>query len=282
MATGLGGASRFDVDGQRRCCLDDTCVEIGNMTVVVASLAPDRADQPLAARSLILSLMLGAYPHQLSPSALTRAGEHFGISASTVRVALTRAVATGDLRREDGNYYLGERLSDRQRRQDEAAEDAERPWNGLWEMAIITATRRSGADRAALRELLTRARMAELREGVWTRPANLRREPPYSAEPVLSCFDARPQDDPAKLASTLWAIPAWADRARSLLSEFDSSEEPATRFAAAAHLVRHLATDPLLPKELLPSGWPGDALRQAYAGYQTELSELATAIDIRY
>ncbi len=29
-------------------------------------------------------------------------------------------------------------------------------------------------------------------------------------------------------------------------------------------MVRHLLTDPVLPAELLPDDWPGDALRQAY------------------
>ena len=85
---------------------------------------PNIADlQPLAARSVILSLVLGAHPGRLSPKALTQAGQHFGISPSTVRVALTRAVAAGDLKRADGDYVLGDRLNDRQRRQDEAAED---------------------------------------------------------------------------------------------------------------------------------------------------------------
>ena len=36
------------------------------------------------------------------------------------------------------------------------------------------------------------------------------------------------------------------------------------RFVAAAGMVRHLLTDPVLPDELLPDDWPGAALRQAY------------------
>jgi phenylacetic acid degradation operon negative regulatory protein len=30
----------------------------------------------------------------------------------------------------------------------------------------------------------------------------------------------------------------------------------------------------VLPPELLPAGWPGAALREAYAGYEGELGEL--------
>ena len=38
-----------------------------------------------------------------------------------------------------------------------------------------------------------------------------------------------------------------------------------------------LATDPLLPRKRLPPKGPGDSLRAAYASYQHELSERATA-----
>ncbi len=239
---------------------------------------PNIADlQPLAARSVILSLVLGAHPGRLSPKALTQAGQHFGISPSTVRVALTRAVAAGDLKRADGDYVLGDRLNDRQRRQDEAAEDGGGRWDGAWEMAVVTVTGRAGAERAALRELLGSARLAELREGVWTRPANLRRTPTYCSHTVLTCFQAHPDGDPRALVSSLWDLPGWADRGRALTLQLENTREPAERLAAAAHLVRHLATDPLLPKKLLPPKWPGDSLRAAYASYQHELSELATA-----
>ncbi|HWT32582.1 MAG TPA: PaaX domain-containing protein, C- domain protein, partial [Microbacterium sp.] len=154
----------------------------------------------LSARSVVLSLLLGSHPHRMSPAALTRAGEHFGIPASTMRVALTRAVAAGDLVRTDpptgsgqaAYYVLGERHVRRQRRQDEAVDDAETPWDGTWEMAIVVVAGRSGADRAALRELLSAYRLGELREGVWTRPANLRRPRGYAEEPVLRTFDSTP------------------------------------------------------------------------------------------
>ena len=44
------------------------------------------------------------------------------------------------------------------------------------------------------------------------------------------------------------------------------------RFVAAAGMVRHLLTDPVLPGELLPSGWPGAALRLAYHDFAAELA----------
>ena len=36
-------------------------------------------------------------------------------------------------------------------------------------------------------------------------------------------------------------------------------------------MVRHLLTDPVLPGELLPDDWPGDALRTAYTNFAAEL-----------
>jgi len=230
---------------------------------------------PLPARSVALSLLLGSHPDRMTPAALIRAGEHFGISPATLRVALTRAVAAGDLRRVDGDYVLGDRLVARQRHQDEAVEDAETAWDGDWEMAVVVVAGRPGPDRAALRDLLASARLAELREGVWTRPANLRRAPAYADDTVLRAFRTRPADDDAELAASLWDLTTWARQGEELVALLADARDPALRLAAAARLVRHLASDPLLPATLLPRGWPGPALRRAYADYQAELRELS-------
>ena len=45
-----------------------------------------------------------------------------------------------------------------------------------------------------------------------------------------------------------------------------------TRFVVAAGMVRHLLTDPVLPEDLLPRDWPGDALREAYTEFAAELA----------
>ncbi|QYJ03376.1 hypothetical protein KUV85_13700 [Nocardioides panacisoli] len=240
------------------------------MTVTKADLAP------LPARSVALSLLLGSHPDRMSPADLTRRGEHLGVPAPTMRVALTRAVAAGDLRRVDGDYALGERLAARQRRQDEGVDDAEAAWDGSWEMAVVVVTGRSGADRAALRDTLAGHRLAELREGVWTRPANLRRPlaPGEASASVLQVFRATPAEDPATLAARLWDLAAWAADGEAMLDLLARTREPALRLAAAARIVRHLAADPLLPASLLPPDWPGPRLRTAYAAYQAELREL--------
>ncbi|GAA3819428.1 PaaX family transcriptional regulator C-terminal domain-containing protein [Nocardioides panacisoli] len=230
---------------------------------------------PLSARSVVLSLLLGRHPDRMSPAELATAGGYFGIPPSTLRVALTRAVAAGDLRRAEGDYVLGERLVRRQRHQDEAVDDAGTPWDGDWEMAVVVVTGRSGADRAALRDVLATHRLAELREGVWTRPANLGRARGYAPEPVLTTFRCRPDGDPAALAADLWDLDGWAAVGRHLVDLLARTTAPAARLAVAAQLVRHLTADPLLPAELLPRDWPGTRLRATYADYRAELRDLA-------
>lgn len=232
--------------------------------------------KPLPARSVALSLLLGSHPGRMSPAMLTTAGEHFGIPASTMRVALTRAVAAGDLERVDGDYALGSRLVRRQQHQDEAVEDAESAWDGSWELAVVVVTGRPAAERAALRDILATHRLAELREGVWTRPANLRRAASYAGDPVLSTLTAVPDEDPATLAGRLWDLPGWSRTGQVMLDRLARPAAPAERLAVAAALVRHLATDPLLPAGLLPADWPGAALRAAYADYRRELRTIAT------
>src|SRR5262245_51564192 len=127
--------------------------------------------RPLKARSVVLSTLLGHHPPQLPVRALVEAGALFGIAEGTVRVALSRMVAAGDLEPGDGAYRLSRRLLERQARQDASLHPRTRPWDGSWEIAVVTADRRHAADRTALRQTMTALRLAELREGTWLRPA---------------------------------------------------------------------------------------------------------------
>lgn len=231
--------------------------------------------RPLSARSAVLSLLLGAHPPELPVRELVRAAEDFGIADQTLRVALTRMVAAGDLQRTDATYRLSERLIERQHRQDEAVEPATRAWHGQWEFVVITAIGRSSADRAELRSDLARLRLAELREGVWVRPANLKRDWPDTLGPLVQRFTGKPDGDPDALAAQLWDLPAWSETGRALLDAFNASVgEPAQRFTIAAAIVRHLLSDPILPPPLVPDTWPADELRAAYSAYRDELAAI--------
>ena len=219
--------------------------------------------------------MLGAHPDRMRTAEIIGAGEYFGISASTMRVALSRAATAGDIRRVEGGYELSDRLRAWQRHQDEGVEDIGSSWDGTWEMAVVVVAGRSGADRASLRDSLASARLAELREGVWMRPANLRRPRLYEQHPVLDCFAVHPREHAAELAGRLWDLKAWATHGEDLLEDLGTVTDPALRLAVAANIVRLLTADPLLPRNLVPQGWPGERLRQAYRAYQTELRGLS-------
>jgi len=89
--------------------------------------------RPLSARSVVLSLLLGAHPAELSAAALVHAGDLFEVPETTLRAALSRMVTAGDLVRDGSTYALSERLLERQRRQDAALDVETTVWDGSWE-----------------------------------------------------------------------------------------------------------------------------------------------------
>ncbi|WP_399083098.1 PaaX family transcriptional regulator C-terminal domain-containing protein [Streptomyces sp. BBFR2] len=235
--------------------------------------AEDLGVRPLTARSVVLSTLLGNHPPQLPVRALVRIGELFGIAEGTVRVALSRMVAAGDLTHADGDYALTSRLLARQRRQDDSHTPRTLPWSGAWEIALVTGERRTAAERTALRRAMDGLRLAELREGSWLRPANLDRPRPPAAD-QCTWLTGTPDGDPVALAGKLWDLDGWAARARDLGARLAAADDPAHRFTVAAAAQRHLMTDPLLPTALLPADWPGSELRKGYDAFVDELREL--------
>lgn len=230
--------------------------------------------KPVSARSTLLSLLLGSDEPALSARELVTTAAVVGVAEPTVRVALSRMTSTGDLVRDDeGRYGLSERLLERQRRQDASIQPRTVAWRGRWEMVVVTASGRSAVERAELRTVLTDLRLAELREGVWTRPANLRRELPPEVGAVAESFVATPAVDPDDLAGRLWDLEGWARRGRALL-EATRTTDVVVRFTACATSVSHLLKDPLLPAELLPASWPGDELREAHLASRTWINDL--------
>ncbi|WKX68774.1 PaaX family transcriptional regulator C-terminal domain-containing protein [Streptomyces sp. XD-27] len=232
------------------------------------------APRPLTARSVVLSTLLGHHPPQLPARALVRVGALFGTAEGTVRVALTRMVAAGELEQRDGMYRLTDRLLARQARQDDARSPRTRRWHGGWEIAVVTSERRPAAERTALRSAMADLRLAELREGTWLRPDNLLRPRPAVVTEQCTLLSGAPEGDPARLAARLWDLDGWARQARLLLSEMDEADGPAGRFTVAAAILRHLLTDPVLPSRLLPKDWPGAGLRARYDDFERELRAL--------
>lgn len=229
--------------------------------------------RPLTARSAVLSTLLGAHPPRLPARSLVKVGELFDIAEGTIRVALSRMVSAGDLRQVAGDYELTERLSRRQDRQDQSRSPTTREWAGDWEIAVVTADRRTPASRTAFRQTMAGLRLAEPREGTWLRPANLDRPLEVPCLVLLG----RPTSDPAGLAATLWDLPAWADRARRLHDALDQAAGLSASFIISAAVLRHLVADPLLPAALLPADWPGQELRTRYERFDHNFQTLLRA-----
>ncbi|AGC61135.1 putative regulatory protein [Mycobacterium liflandii 128FXT] len=229
----------------------------------------------MTARSVVLSVLLGAHPAWASVSELIRLTADFGIKETALRVALTRMVSGGDLIRSADGYRLSDRLLARQARQDEAMRPRVRPWQGNWHLVIVTSVGTDARTRAALRTTMHDKRFAELREGVWLRPDNLDLELAADVAERVRVLTAR-DDAPAELAGQLWDLTEWAGVGDRLLGEMAEMAEAADipgQFALAAAMVRHLLSDPMLPEELLPAKWPGAQLRSAYHDFATELAK---------
>ncbi|HEY8546028.1 MAG TPA: PaaX family transcriptional regulator C-terminal domain-containing protein [Acidimicrobiales bacterium] len=242
-----------------------------------------RNTRSLTARSVLLSVLLGTDPPRLPVQVLVRTTELFGIAEGTTRTALSRMAAAGEVEADDGHYALAaDRLLARQARQTASREARTRPgWDGAWSEVVVGAPgrRRAAADRAALRAALGAARLAELREGVWLRPDNLGLRPGDLALPAdtdVRWFRTFPLDDGPALAAQLWDLDGWAqaaeelrDRMAVLVEPLEAGDRGSLRdgFVLSADVLRHFQLDPLLPAELLPAGWPGDALRKDYDRY---------------
>ncbi len=260
---------------------------------------PER--RTLNSRSLIASTLLGRHPATLSGKLLVALGELFGIASGTTRVALSRMVQNGELVNDDGMYTLAGALAERQQRQDASRKrgrpdrsSAERKggeeceeeggeegdegneWGGAWEQWVVREEARSADQRAQLRRAANALKLAELRDGVWLRPANLDSQRLPDALAVLAdqavLLWAEPAE-PLSLVRALWDLDEWASIAEELLREIQSDQISAIpeSFGLASEVVRHLLYDPALPAELLPPKWPGDRLRTAYNRHEKRL-----------
>ena len=233
----------------------------------------------LTARSVVLSVLLGAHPAWATAAELVALTAGFGIKESALRVALTRMVAAGDLVRSADGFRLADRLLARQRRQDDALHPVTTAWDSSWVTCVVTDIGADARARAGLRTALQQGRFGELREGVWLRPNNLPSPVPDEARDRVRVLTSR-DDDGADLAASLWDLPGWAREGTRLLREMDRARDIPGRFTVAAAMVRHLLTDPVLPATLLPARWPGERLRESYTDFATELAARRDPVEV--
>jgi phenylacetic acid degradation operon negative regulatory protein len=241
----------------------------------------------LDARSLALSALLGTHPPVLPGRALVALAELFGIAGGTMRTALSRAVARGEIDAEAGRYRLAGRLLARQLAQDAGRRAPDRPWDGAWHVVVTLDDRRALAERRRFRSIMADHRVAELRPDIWLRPDNL--DPPTFAGGCIVTTGPIGPADPTALVERLWDLDAIARSARTLdtrlvdavgattsTREDDPTPIPEL-FVLAAEVVRFLRSEPLLPAALLPPTWPVDQLRARYDAAEAALQRRLAA-----
>jgi phenylacetic acid degradation operon negative regulatory protein len=237
--------------------------------------------EPLDARSLALSVLLGSHPPVLPARALVALAELFGIAGGTMRTALSRMVAAGELEAVDGRYHLAGRLLARQRAQDVGRHQPADGWDGAWHTVIAAADQRQLADRRRFRAVMANHRFGELRPDIWLRPANLPLPAP-TAEWIVTTGPIT-GIDAFDLRDRLWDIGALMRRGSALLDtvarlhhDTDWSDRRVIPdvFLASAAVVRYLRDEPLLPRRLTPDHWPAAALRPAYDALEHDLQSL--------
>ncbi len=242
--------------------------------------------RPFSARSIVISVLLGGGRPSLPVSAVMSLAELFSVPDGTMRTALSRMVQAGELTNVDGHYALAGRHLDRRRVQTEGRADPAAEWDGNWLIATVNVERRPVAARRAFRAELTNARLGELRPDTWLRPDNLGSglvDRLAAIDDVLVVAGSLAGPRPVDLVTQLWPLDELSasghrllemvDATRSALSESDPSVLP-DAFTISAAAVRHLTTEPQLPSDLVPAGWPAHALRQSYDDYERAFQSL--------
>lgn len=227
--------------------------------------------EPLTARSLVLTALLGTHPPRLPVRALVALGQLFGFAEGTLRTALSRMVSAGEVEVVDGSYTLGERMLRRQAAQDVGLHPPPDEWDGTWWVAIVVAEGRTVGERRAFRSRMRHGRMGELRPDIWLRPANI--PGPAPDQDLLVTRGTIEERDPAALAGRLWPLDDLAATARALATDAQEATaalaggDPhalADTFMTSIAVVRFLQDEPRLPPDVVGRDWPVDALRRTY------------------
>jgi phenylacetic acid degradation operon negative regulatory protein len=229
--------------------------------------------QPVTPRSVVLNLVR-VTPRSVSVRHLLSIGGLFGFNANAMRVAIARLVADGRLESDErGSYRLAPAAAVLHEHVEEwrRGEARMRSWRGDWLAVALP----SGTARATRRSSLSALSRLGLREGLpnlWVRPDNLRQ--PF--ESLTERLDALGLEEGAELfrardfsaattqrfTSKLWSVNALQRSYASALKNLERSLEQldgmpretalVQSFLLGGEAIRVLATDPLLPEEVIP------------------------------
>jgi phenylacetic acid degradation operon negative regulatory protein len=238
---------------------------------------------PLNPRSIVLSVLLGTHPPRMSVGRILEFTSLFDLADGTVRTALSRMVAAGDLVNDDGIYRLAGRLVERQAQQDAGRHEPLTDWDGAWWTVTVLSERRTMAERRAFRARAIGARLGELRPDLWLRPANIA----IATDLPDALLTRGPMitGDERWLVGQLWDLDGLRTQAdahhraldgAAVRLEAGDDRSLADAFTALAAAQQFLRVEPQLPAELTPAS-RGTAVRVRYADvvavFQARLSE---------
>jgi phenylacetic acid degradation operon negative regulatory protein len=248
-------------------------------------------------KSMVLDLLRVAPRARAVPiRGLVELGALFGFHGNAVRVAVARLMSAGLLESDErGSYRLTERATPVSRIVDEwrLGEARRREWTGDW-LAIWQPRRAPRADRRRSQRAMQRLGFAEGLDGMWVRPDNLaasrdeleRRLGDLGLGRGSELFTARePSDALTARWRTLWPTDdlvagyesALRDLARSAarVEKMPRDAVLVETFMLGGDAIRVLATDPLLPEQIM-TGTERHALTRAMIEYD-ELGRAAWA-----
>jgi phenylacetic acid degradation operon negative regulatory protein len=225
-------------------------------------------------RNVVLNLVRVAPRQSLPVSRLVEMGDLFGFSSNALRVAVTRLTAEGLLDSDERGWYrLGPAAEPVQAHVEDwrRGEARMRPWKGEW-LAVALGGRAERAVRRASLRALGRLGFGEGLAGLWLRPDNLalpfadtvERLRRLGLEDGAEPFRARDFDAGLvqRLQSQLWPARAlqrtYERTAQGLARSLPQLEHMPLRtalvqsFLLGGEAIRVLATDPLLPEEIVP------------------------------
>ena len=188
--------------------------------------------------------------------------EILGTDGGVVRTAVSRLAADGWLDRDKVGRKSFYKLAKRGRERFESAvEHVYNPhvsdWAGRFELLLIE----NGADREASRTALTEAGFGSPIPGVWVAPSAV--PLPRGVEGAIRLEVSADDTAGRQLVKASWSLERTADSYREFIKTFGPLESwiGGTDALSPADAILVILRDPLLPSNLLPSGWPAPEAR---------------------
>ena len=192
--------------------------------------------------------------------------------------AVSALLKTGDLERrfENGKVYLVLTNQGRQTvvRKFPLLRFARIKWDGVFTQVIFDIKEVDRRVRDAFRRKLLSLGFGRLQKSVYLIPHNIAQDvaefvKAHHLEEIVRVFRSRlVLDNPQELAEKVWQISRLNKKYRDLLEEWEKGkgltgekrEELICKIKS--RFLEIVATDPFLPKELLPSDWTGEKIRK--------------------